>query len=114
MNISDLSSFPTAEKIESITGVKPCSATTRADYQAVRDVLVDWLGSECYFCGQERGEDYTLCFHHVNPEEGRNPQGGINHIRQVHKDLENGVDVELLCRSCHWKLHYLRGEGVHA
>lgn len=112
MDSVSLSSFPSPEKIEGITGVKPSNIRTTEEYREVRNVLYSWLGNECYFCGQEHDQNNNLVLHHVNPEEGHDQSaiGGINHLRKIYKDIQEGMEVELVCSSCHNKLHHLLGD----
>lgn len=71
-------------------------------YRQRRKELVERLGGECVECGAIN----DLQFHHVNPEEGNETgMGGWNHLYAIEEDLENGVEIELLCRECHLNLH---------
>jgi len=71
-------------------------------YKKYRTELIDELGGNCENCGTEE----NLHFHHINPEDShKSGLGGWNHIFKVKNDIKNGVEVVLLCESCHRIIH---------
>jgi len=57
----------------------------------------------CQLCGKVRFLDVeTLHFHHLNEDEGHESGiGGKQHLLEVMKDIEKGIEVELRCVNCH-------------
>lgn len=75
-------------------------------YHREREKLIKKLGGECTECGSE--ED--LHFHHVEPVEEGNRGGGMQHLYRLRKEIDNGVDIELRCKSCHIEEHRKRSD----
>ncbi len=76
-------------------------------YRDLRKSLVKRLGGECWECGavpedERKDPDAKLTFHHIIPLNGNRPNGGINQLLEVRKNINN---IALLCVRCHKKEH---------
>jgi len=54
-------------------------------------------------CIEDRAE--KLHFHHVEPIEESDREGGWQHLYRIKEDLENGIEIEVLCTHHHIKEH---------
>ena len=75
-------------------------------YREKRQELIDKLGGECEECGKKE----NLHFHHVNPIEIADREGGWQHLYMIMENLENGVEIELRCKQCHIEEHRRRDD----
>jgi len=88
-------------------------------YEKVRKKVTEKLGGECEICGmtqEESIDEYSqrLEYHHVNKEDGfETGYGGLNHLLEVRKQIENGVEIELRCKSCHVSVHASDHDHYH-
>ena len=67
----------------------------------------------CEQCGKLLHVDTSeLHVHHVNEDEGHGrSEGGWQHLYRIEKDIAEGVEMEVLCTSCH-KHHHENLEGL--
>jgi len=67
----------------------------------------------CEECGDayDPADGASLQFHHVDPDKGLNEPGfgGKNHLYKIEEQLEDGVELRVLCVGCHKQVH--AGDG---
>lgn len=70
-----------------------------------RELLKQISGCECEAeeCSEDRAE--KLHFHHVEPIEEADREGGWQHLYRIREELENGKEIEVLCRKHHIQEH---------
>lgn len=81
-------------------------------YRKLRKKLIERLGGECWECGakpEDEAEDpeSKITFHHIIPLNGNRPNGGLNQLLEIKKNINN---VALLCVRCHKKEHGMDNE----
>jgi len=61
----------------------------------------------CMQCGKILYVDLgQLHVHHINRDQGHGTQeGGWQHLLKLEEDLENGIELEVLCEACHERRH---------
>lgn len=77
-------------------------------YHKARSDLVARLGGTCQRCGCA----WSLQFHHNNPYDhnGSHGIGGWQQVIKIRRELNNGIEIILLCRDCHEHVHkYMDG-----
>jgi len=70
-------------------------------YHRRRKALLDRLGGRCVQCGSVE----ELQFHHVNNGHDTHGQGGWQALLRLEREVENGEEIQILCRTCHELLH---------
>lgn len=71
-------------------------------YQARRNELLFTLGlGMCAHCGIVE----KLTIHHCDGNGHSHGLGGIQQLHKLETDLTNGVEMIVLCRSCHEEEH---------
>lgn len=56
---------------------------------------------ECRDCGKKT----SLEFHHENKDDSDYTLSGYKHFYKIRDDIENGVDMIILCKKCHKLKH---------
>lgn len=87
------------------------SASSIGYYRQRRQKLTQLLGGRCEKCG---ASDCELHFHHMDFEEpnGSHALGGWQMVYKVEAEISQGINIQLLCRDCHMKVHGLTKEGL--
>lgn len=76
--------------------------TTIVYYHMRRKKLLQRLGGVCSYDGCDCTEYDNLEFHHNDHiERGMERGGGWGHLIQIEKDLDNGHDIQLMCKEHH-------------